>query len=248
MSKPPTPREQFNKTKELLGEIRSRFGKNWKELYAWLDTRLPGLVSGESNMRQLGSGHRYLTDEKLANVAKQALLEGYGGQHARAAIAYIPPTEEERKAAKQEQRHVRYVMEDPEQRLIYGRMRDAKEERQRCAAALDAALSRMSPAGYSYADVLYMVQSWLIKNPSTAERGKRQHWIVAAPEELGENPFEREILPESLPSNFSIPEHRTGMPHYIECQVKPMWENWNGTPPDMESDESPKPEKGNPAT
>ena len=246
MSKPTTPREQFTKTKELFGEIRSRSGKNWKELYAWLETRLPGLVSGESNMRQLGSGHRYLTDEKLANVAKQALLEGYDGEHARAAIAYIPPTEEERKAAVQEQRRERYVREDPMARLIEGPMRDAKEERRRCAAALGAALSRMSPAGFSHADVLYMVQSWLIKNPPTAERGKRKRRIVAVPEEHGPNLFERAIFPESLPNNFALPEHRNGMPHFIECRVRPIWQNWNGTPPDSAADDSQNMESGIP--
>lgn len=248
MSKPQTPREQFHKTQELFGEIRLRSGKNWKELYVWLETRLPGLVSGESNMRQIGTGHRYLTDEKLAEIAKQALLDGCGGDHARAAVAYIPPTEEEHKAAVREQRRERYVMEDPRQRLIHGPMRDALAERRRCTAALNTALSRMSPAGYSHADVLYMVQSWLIKNPPTAERGKRQRWIVAAPEEHGPNPFERAIFPESLPNNFALPEHRNGMPHFIECRVRPMWSDWNGTPPDRDADDTQNIDEGNPTT
>lgn len=248
MSKSKTPRIQYDKTTQLLGELKTLSKKNWKGLYVWMETRVPGLVSGECRMRQLGNGHRYLSDDNLAAIAQQAILAGYGGKRARAAVAYIPPSEEELKAAEQELRRERYVAEDPVERLTEGPMRSAHAERVRCAAALDAALSKMSPAGYSHADVLYMVQSWLIKNSPTAERGKRQSWIVAAPEEHGQSPFERAIFPESLPNSFAIPEHRTGMPHYIECQVKPMWENWNGTPPDKVSKDSPKTDEENPAT
>lgn len=248
MSKPRTPSEQFQKTKNLLGELRSRSGKNWKELYAWIESSLPGLVSGESNMRQLGSGHRFLSDDELSRVAKQALLNGYGGEQAKAAVAYIPPSEAEIKRAERERRHERYLMEDPVERIMVGPMRMAGEEKRRRASALNEALSRMSPAGYSHAEILYMVHSWLVKNPPSIERGKRQGRIVFVQDDH-ENSLRRAIFPESLPSNFALPEHLDGMPHFIECHVRPMWENWNGTPPDGAADDFRSPDdEENPAT
>ena len=217
-------RDKHQSTKNLFAEISSISGKNWKEMYVWLDLKLPGIISGESHMRQLGSGNRGLSDIKLAGVAKLALQENYGGAYALESAAYIPPNDAELKEEKKTKRSLLYISEDPIERLIDGPMRHANEERRRCAAMLHDALSKMAPAGYSCSDVLYMVNSWLIKTPPTSERGKRQSWIVAAPEEIGQHTFERAIHPDSLPSNFVIQEHLDGMPYFIECRVKSLRE------------------------
>lgn len=211
-------------TGKLFTEIYSNSGKNWKQLYVWLDTNLPGYVSGESHMRQLGSGNRFLSDEKLACVAKLALKEKVGGECACELAVYITPSETEKKKEEKTRRSLRYICEDPVERLIDAPMRHANEERRRCAAMLNEALLKMAPAGYSCVDILYMVNAWLVKTPPSTERGKRQNWIVSAPEEIGPRTFERAIYPESLPSNFVLPEHLDGMPYFIECKVKSLRE------------------------
>lgn len=214
--------EQNLKTKNIFREISMLSGKNWKELYYWLDLKLPGVVSGESHMRQLGAGNRSISDEKLAVVAKLALHENIGGNFSQESAEYIPLSDEEIKELKKRKRSQRYLSESPKERLIDGPMRDASAERRRCAAKLDEALSTMASAGYSCVDVLYMVNSWLIKTPPKVERGSRQNWLVSAPEELGNNTFSRAFYPESLPRNFVLPEHLDGMPYFIECSVRSL--------------------------
>lgn len=231
MSKPSTPLEQFQKTKNLLLEIRSCSGMKWGDLYAAVDSTLPGLVSCESNVRQLGSGHRYLSGEELSRLAKWALKKGWGGDHARAAIAYVPPSDEEKQAIEQAKRHERYLQEDPMERVIHGPMRMVEQEKHRSVAALDEALAKLSPAGFTHAEILYMVYSWLIKNPPTSQRGSRQRDIVLVPDKEGRG-LDGAIYPESFASNFALPEHRNGFPHFIKCLIRSHGEDWQDVLPD----------------
>lgn len=231
MSKPRTPPLQYEKTQSLLAEIGTRSGISWKNLYVVLEQGCPGLVSGESNMRQLANGHRFLNDEKLATLAKWAISKGWGGDVARAAIAFVAPTAESLLKAVQAKRREQYLKGDPVSRIIKNPMRLAEQEKRRSVAALDAALAKMSPAGFSHADILYMAYSWLIKNPPTNKRGTRQPNIVLSDDVQGRG-LEAPVFPESLPGNFSLPEHRDGIPWKIECRVSTPWEGFKGISPD----------------
>jgi len=230
MSKPRTPQIQYQKTQALLDEIRSRSGKLLKDLYAALGQGSVGVASSETHLRQLASGHRFLTDEKLAQLAKWAIRKRWGGPAARAAVAYVAPTSGALAAAEREKRHKRYLTEDPVKRIIENPMAMAEQEKRRSVAELDAALAKMSPAGFSHADILYMVYSWLVKNPPTNKRGKRQRNIVLVDDPRGRG-LEAPIFPESLPPNFSLPEHRNGFPWHVECLTRTSWGGFEGVPP-----------------
>lgn len=231
MSKPPAPFEQFQKTKNLLLEIRSRSGMKWSDLYAAVDSDLPGLVSCESNIRQFGAGHRYLSDEKLSGLAKWALTKGWGGDHARAAIAYVPQSEEEMQDIERAKRHERYLQEDPMERIIHGSMRMVEQEKRRCVVSLDLTLAKLSPAGFTHAEILYMVYSWLIKNPPASQRGSRQRDIVLANGTDGRG-LDSAIYPESLASSFTLPEHNNGFPHFMKCLIRSHGGDWQVVLPD----------------
>ncbi len=231
MSKPPTPRFQYEKTQALLDEIRSRSNRSLQNLYAVIASECGGVVSGDSHLRQLASGHRFLTDENLAKLAKWAIGKQWGGAVARGAVAYVAPDDKSSVEVKRKKRHERYLMDDPVNRIVEGPMAMVEQERRRSVAALDAALSKMSPAGFTHSEVLYMVYSWLVKNPPTARRGKRQRNIVLVDDPQGRG-LEAPIFPESLPPNFSLPEHHNGFPWNVECQVWTPWEGFEGLPPD----------------
>lgn len=211
--------EQCEKTKNIFRELRFCSGKNWRELFVWLDSRLPGLVAGDSNMRHLGNGLRSLNDDELLSVSKLALSSGYSGKYLCAASTYIPPTDNEIDDKKKARRHEKYLADDPIEKVIHGPMRRAKEEKIRRVAELEETLAKLSPAGFSHAEILYMVYSWLVLNHPTSERGKRQAHLVLFREVFEGDPFQSPIIPESLPNNFVLPEHDEEMPYFIKCLV-----------------------------
>ena len=245
MSKPRTKQHQFDKTQSLLREVSVRAAITSTALFKVVDLEIPGIISGPSHLRQLANGHRFLTNANLAKLSKWALLKNWGGDQARAAIAYIPPTQEELDALERAKRHEQYLEADPIERIINGPMRTAAQEKNRTAAALDAALANLSPAGFSHADILYMVHSWLIKNPPTNKRGRRQRDIVIADGADGRG-LDRFVFPDSLPSNFSIQDHRDGHPCNIECKISRPWADFEFIPPDIDPEEI-EPEEENPA-
>ena len=231
MSKPRTPPLQYEKTQALLAEMHLLSGKYWKDIHAVLEQNCPGLVSSESKLRLLANGHRFLDDQKLATLAKWAISNKWGGEVARAAIAYVAPTDESLLKIKQAKRHERYLKDDPMDRIIKTPMLMAEQEKRRSLSNLDDALSKLSPVGFSHSEILYMVHSWLIKNPPTNKRGNRQRNIVLSDDVQGRG-LEAPLFPESLPGNFSLPEHRNGVPWEIKCQVSTLWDRFEGVPPD----------------
>lgn len=235
MSKPKTGRQQFEKTQSLLREIYARAGLTWIALFKAIDAESPGLVSGDSHLRQLGNGHRFLSDTNLAKLATWALLKNWGDDQARAAIAYTPPSQEELDEIDRAKRHDQYLQAYPLERIIEGPMRTAAQEKTRAAVALDVALANLSPAGFSHADILYMVHSWLIKNPPTNKRGRRQRDIVIIDGVDGRG-LDRPVFPESLPSNFSIPDHRDGHPCSIEFKILRPWADFQFPPSDKDDE------------
>lgn len=245
MSKPRTDRQQFIKTQSLFREVWGLASISWVNLFKVIDLEIPGMISGPSHLRQLANGHRFLADANLAKLSKWALLKNWGGDQARAAIAFIPPTQEELDELVSEKRHNQYLQADPLERIINGPMRTAAQERTRTAARLDAALVNLSPAGFSHADILYMVHSWLIKNPPTNKRGRRQRNIVLfdVPEGRG---LDGPVFPESLPNHFSMPDDRDGHPCFIECKISRPWADFEFIPPDIAPEEI-EPEEENPA-
>jgi hypothetical protein len=248
MSKPRTPVEQFYKTHELLIEIRSLSQLKWTDMYSKLIPAKLGFISGETHLRQLGTGHRFLSDANLSKLATWALSNEWGGDLARAAAAYIEPSRKEIDDLEMAKRHEQYLLADPMERVINNPMREAELAKRRSAAMLDGALSALSPAGYSHADIQYMVHSWLTKNPPTSDRGKRQRKIVLFddPDTRG---FDATIYPESLPTNFSLPEHRDGLfPCFIKCRFSTHVSTHSGSSPDNMDDTVIPESKGNPAT
>lgn len=236
MSKPRTNQRQFDKTQSLFREVSVRAAITSTALFKIVDLEIPGIVSDPSHWRQLANGHRFLTDAKLAKLSKWALLKNWGGDQARAAIAYITPTQEELDALERAKRHEQYLQADPIERIIVGLMRMSAQEKNRTAAMLDAALANLSPAGFSHADILYMVHSWLIKNPPTNKRGNRQRNIVLVDDPEGRG-LNHPVFPESLPNNFSMPEDRDGHPCFIECKISRPWADCEFIPSDFEPEE-----------
>ena len=222
MSKPKTSLQQYEKTKSLLQEVKALASINWDNLFKVIDLEIPGMISCPSHLRQLANGHRYLTDANLAKLSKWAMLKNWGGNQARAALSFIPPTQEELDELERANRHDQYLEADKLERIINGPMRNAAQEKLRVSATLDSALTKLSPAGFSHADILYMVHCWLIKNPPSNMRGLRQRDIVTVDGADGRG-LGWAVFPESLPNNFSMPDDRDGHPCLIECKISRPW-------------------------
>lgn len=236
MSKPKTSQLQFDKTQSLLREVEALSARKLADLFRLVDSEIPGIVSDQSHFRQLANGHRFLTDAMLAKFSGWALQRNWGGDQARAARAYIPPTDEEVDALESAKRHEKYLQADPIERVVNGPMRATRHEQNRTAAMLNSALSDLSPSGFSHADILYMVHSWLIKNKPTCERGIRQSNIVLA-DFSDVRGLDSPVFPNSLPINFSMDGDRDGQACYIECKITRPWGSFELIPPDVEQDE-----------
>ena len=210
------------KTKELFKEISFRSNLKWGDLLSEFELEMPDLVHGISHLRQLGSGHRYLSDEKLAQIGSWAIEKGWGGEYAQLASLYRPPTQREILTAKREKRHEQYLMRDPFKNLVVIPMKIAAEERERCEKTLGEALSKMLPAGFSSSETLYMVYAWLTKNYSNWQRGIKQRDLVFHISEFDQKTFNQPIIPELFSKEFSIPDHCDGSIYFIKCEVSPL--------------------------
>lgn len=203
MSKPKAPLTQYKKTQALLNELfKLSKMKLWKDLYVEIEKKHPGIVTGRSHLGMLVNGHRFLTDANLYQIAEWAKSKHWAGKEARAALNYVAPSEGDLLADKQLKKSEQYNKSVDSMNIV----KASKTLRNTTVAALGDALAKMSPAGFSNSDVMYMVHSWLTKNPETSKRGKRQRQLAGWDLSMGGG-LSMPLEPDVLPKNFVIEEH-----------------------------------------
>ncbi len=218
-------------TKRLLREIWKKSEVTWAELFVAIDYEFQGkyqklcepcldqnLISSANQLRQLGSGKRCLKEEMLIKMALWALSKKWGGDVAEEVKNTMPLVSRDligdEKSRRRQRRQENKFLEEG-----FGRVSEqARVEKRRVVSELDNTLRQLTPAGFSYADILYMVHSWLKLNPPSVERGAKQETLMHIVDPDAQGFFEI-VFPDALPKNFALQQHINGDPFVIKCEV-----------------------------
>lgn len=219
------------RTKFLLQEIKKLSGMTWEEMYLKISVAFPApidtsthstkhklFVNSVENLKKLGNGTQHLSEEFLPILASWAIKKKWGGEVAKATKLYQPRTRQEIEQEENFRRHQQYRDKLPLHELIANRLIKSEQERGRAAEGINEALFNMVDAGFSHADILYMVHCWLKLHPPSIDSptSKLTSPIYSDP---GVENFFNMVDMEHLPNDFVLPEHKNGKTYRVSCLV-----------------------------
>lgn len=208
------------KTVFLLLELRELSKLTFEDLYVQIAVKFPApdkllkhsnspkfYITSAGHLRKLACGDQYLGDEFLPLLAQWMIEKKWSGKVADFIAQYQPKTPVEKEELKNERE--RYL-----DRLKVDWIEDAekttalfKQDRRKIASELDDMLRKMMPAGFSYADTLYMVNAWLKLNPPAKEMTDQSKFPLFFDTETAY--FHSGVDVSRLPSNFVMHEHQS---------------------------------------